>query len=35
MAKYDVTTTEGDFEAGSNGAVLKNKLGIVTVDYIN
>ena len=35
MAKYDVTTTEGDFEAGSNGAVLKNKLGIVTVDDIN
>jgi cell filamentation protein len=35
MAKYEVTTTEGEFEAGSNGAVLKNKLSITTVDDIN
>lgn len=35
MAKYEVTTTEGEFEPGSNEAVLKNKLGIITVDDIN
>ena len=35
MAKYEVTTTEGEFEEGSNGAVLKNKLSIITVDDIN
>lgn len=28
--KYAIHTNEGDFELGSNGAVLKNKLGIVS-----
>jgi len=28
--KYDIHSSEGDFEPGSNGTVLKNKLGIVS-----
>ena len=28
--KYTIHSSEGDFEQGSNGTVLKNKLGIVT-----
>lgn len=28
--KYTIHTSEGDFEQGSNGTVLKNRLGIVT-----
>ncbi len=35
MTKYNITTTEDEFEPDSNGAVLKNKLAIVTVDDIN
>jgi cell filamentation protein len=35
MAKYDISSTEDEFEPGSNESVLKNKLGIDTVDDIN
>lgn len=35
MAKYDISSTEDEFEPGSNEAVLKNKLAINTVDDIN
>lgn len=35
MAKYEIPTTEDEFEPGSKGAVLKNRLGIVTLGDIN
>lgn len=35
MAKYDISSVEGEFEPNSNDLVLKNKLGINTVGDID
>jgi cell filamentation protein len=35
MSRYDVTGDEGEYEAGSNGQVLKNKAGINTSEEMN
>lgn len=32
--KYDIETAEGEYQAGSNQSVLKNKLGIICMDDI-
>lgn len=35
MGRYDIHTTEGEYEPGSNQLVLKNLLGITAVDDIS
>ncbi|MFT3779932.1 MAG: hypothetical protein QM772_17005 [Ottowia sp.] len=34
-SRYQVAGSEGEFQAGSDGTVLANKLGISTVDEMN